>query len=227
MNECAPEITEREMAESFWLWTDKPVTFNPDGIEIEVGGKEYKYDVFSMDEVNMIDVEWRRRNTYRKFWVKYDPYDMSSVKLYQEDKAGGIRFERVASPPVKVHRAIQDKQAGEMGYVRMVLDANKQEQVERYLAIKEIEWKHGTAPEQHGLYSPKLSGFTNEEMAEVNLQLERRIRKYKNKSIAQTNKDISMMTYDEVSDYDGSETEFKKVVNGCIEYDYKKTIRKL
>jgi hypothetical protein len=66
-------------------------------------------------------------------------------------------------------------------------------------------WKHGTAPEQNGLYTPKLNGLTNEEMAEVNLMLERRTRKYREKSIAQENKDISMMTYDEVQEFDRQE----------------------
>jgi hypothetical protein len=227
MNESAKEITEREMAESFWLWTDKPSTFNPDGIKIEIDKQEYKYDVFATDEVNTPDVVWRRRNLYRKFWVKYDPYDMSSVKLYWEDKAGGLRFERVASPPVKVHRVIQDQQDGEAKYIRMVLGANKQEQVCRYLDAQEIMWKHGTAPEQNGLHSPKLSGFTDEEMIEVNLQLERRISKYKGKSIAQTNKDISMMTYEDAAVYDESEYDWKTVVNGGNKFDYKKSLSKI
>jgi hypothetical protein len=205
-NELAPEIAEREMAESFWLWTEKQSTFNPDGIEIEVNKQKYKYDVFAVNEVNTIDVEWRRRNTYCKFWVKFDPYDMSQVKLYWEDRAGGIRFERLASPPVIIHRAIQDQQKGEMRIVRNICDLNRQEQVQRYLDAQEIMWKHGTAPEQNGLYTPKLNGFTGEEMQEVNLMFERRTRKYRDKSIAQENKDISMMTYDEVQEYDRQET---------------------
>ena len=214
-NELAPEVTEREMAESFWLWTDKPSTFNPDGIEIEVNKEKYKYDVFAQDETDTIDVAWRQRNTYRKFWVKFDPYDMSQIKLYWEDKAGERRFERLASPPVVIHRAIQDQQEGEMATVRRIIDLNKQAQIGRFLTAKEIEWKHGVAPEQNGLYTPKLNGFTNEEMAEVNLMLERRTRKYRSKSVAQMNKDISMMTYDEVQDYDLSkEKEMKLVVNG-------------
>jgi hypothetical protein len=204
-NELAPEVTERDMAESFWLWTEKQSTFNPDGIEIEVNKQKYKYDVFAADEVNTIDVEWRRRNTYNKFWVKFDPYDMSQVKLYWEDKAGGIRFERLASPPVTIHRAIQDQQGGEMRIIRNIRELNRQEQVQRYLGAQEIMWKHGTAPEQNGLYTPKLNGFTSEEMAEVNLMLERRTRKYREKSIAQENKDISMMTYDEVQEFDEQE----------------------
>jgi hypothetical protein len=220
INELAPEVTEREMAESFWLWTDKPSTFNPDGIEIEVNKQKYKYDVFAQDEIDTIDVAWRQRNTYRKFWVKFDPYDMSQVKLYWEDKAGERRFERLASPPVVVHRAIQDRREGEMTIIRKVLEMNKQAQIERYLTAKVIEWKHGVAPEQNGLYTPKLNGFSNEEMAEVNLMLERRTRKYRDKSIAQTNKDISMMTYDEVQDYDEHE-------NSNINFNYKRAAGKL
>jgi hypothetical protein len=204
-NELAPEMSAREMAESFWLWTDKPSEYKDDGIEIQVDRKKYKYVVFAADEVNMPDVAWRRNNLFRKFLVKYDPYDMSQVKLYREDKAGGVRFERLASPPVTVHRTIQDQREGEMAIIRRIRDLNRQEQVERHIAAREIMWKHGTAPEQNGLYTPKIAGFTNEEMAEVNLQLERKTRKYREKSIAQENKDVSMMTYDDVQEYDKQE----------------------
>lgn len=204
-NSMAPEVSSRQMAESFWLWTDKQSTFSPDGIEIEVKKIKYKYDVFAPDEINTIDVEWRRRNTYCKFWVKFDPNDMSQVKLYSEDKAGGIRFERMASPPVVIHRAIQDQKAGEMTIIRNIQEVNKQEQIQRYLDSQEIMWMHGTAPEQNGLRSPKLNGFSNEEMAEVNLALERRTRKYRSQSIAQENKNVSMMTYDDVNQFDFEE----------------------
>jgi hypothetical protein len=117
-NELAPEMSAQEMAESFWLWTDKPAEFTAEGITITVDNEKYRYDVFAQDEVNMPDVAWRRTNLFGKFWVKYDPTDMSRIKLYREDKAGDIRFERLASPPVKVHRAIQDRQAGEMSHIK-------------------------------------------------------------------------------------------------------------
>jgi hypothetical protein len=226
-NELAPEVTAREMAESFWLWTDKPVTFRPDGIEIKVENVPYKYDVFSMDEANMPDVEWRRRNTYRKFWVKYDPYDMSAVKLYWEDAAGGRRYERVASPPVTVHRAIQDQREGERAYINRILDANRQEQAHRFLAAKEIEWKHGVAPEQNGLHTPRISGLSAKENAEVNQVLERRVARYRNRSIAQANKDISMMTYDEAAQFDESENEVRMVANSDIQFDRRRAAEKI
>lgn len=75
-NELVPEIPAEETAESFRLWTDKPVRFNRDDIEIEVNKVGYKYDVFATDGVNTPDVEWRRHNLYRKFRVKFDPNDM-------------------------------------------------------------------------------------------------------------------------------------------------------
>jgi hypothetical protein len=204
-NELAPETTEREMAESFWLWTDRQSEYKRDGISITVDKVEYTYEVFKQDEVDARDTTWISKNMYHKFWVKYDPYDMSQVKLYWEDKAGGIRFERLASPPVKIHKAIQEQEAGERAKINEILSINRQMQIERYLDAQEIMWKHGTAPEQHRLRSPKLPGFNNEQMAEVNLMLERRTRKYRSTSIAQENKDISMMTYEEAQEYDEQE----------------------
>ena len=89
-----------------------------------------------------------------------------------------------------------------MKFVRNIPEANKKEQVHRFLAAKEIEWKHGEAPEQNGLRTPKINGLTGEEMAEVNLLLERRTRKYRNRSLAREHKDISMTTYGEVQEND-------------------------
>jgi hypothetical protein len=89
-------------------------------------------------------------------------------------------------------------------------------------------WKHGTAPEQNGLYSPRLAGFTAEEIYELNLQVERKTRKYREKSIAQENKNISMLTYEEVANYDGMESgEVKMVANSDIVYSNRKSLEKL
>jgi hypothetical protein len=77
------------------------------------------------------------------------------------------------------------------------------------------------------LHTPRISGLTAEETAEVNLLLERRVKKYRNKSIAQTNKDISMMTYDDAAQFDEFETEVRLVANGGIRIDPVRAIEKM
>ena len=103
VNEGTDPVSVPDMVEMFWYTTDKPSLFTASGIEITVQGKKYPYEVFSAP--GEPDLEWRRRNTYKKFYVQYDPYDMSSVRLLYKDKGGAMRFECVASFPLMIHRA--------------------------------------------------------------------------------------------------------------------------
>ncbi|MEO3494361.1 kinase, partial [Phocaeicola vulgatus] len=74
VNEGTDPVSVPDMVEMFWYTTDKPSLFTASGIEITVQGKKYPYEVFSAP--GEPDLEWRRRNTYKKFYVQYDPYDM-------------------------------------------------------------------------------------------------------------------------------------------------------
>ena len=106
VNEETEAVTARDMVDIFWVMTSRPSTFTSSGIEVTIGGKSRTYEVYSSPGVP--DHEWRRRNTYKQFYVKYDPYDFGSVRLYWKDKGGEFRFERVAEPYMVIHRAIQD-----------------------------------------------------------------------------------------------------------------------
>ena len=96
VNDETPAISLPDMVDAFWVMTKKPSTFTSGGIEIEVKGMPYRYEVYS--EPGVPDHEWRRKHTHQQFYVQYDPYDMTSVRLYREDRAGKKRFERVAEP---------------------------------------------------------------------------------------------------------------------------------
>lgn len=172
VNEETEVVTARDMVDIFWVMTSRPSTFTSSGIEVTIGGKPRTYEVYSSPGVP--DHEWRRRNTYKQFYVKYDPYDFGSVRLYWKDKGGEFRFERVADPYMVIHRAIQDQGEGEAAFIRREQEANVQDRVERQVVAKEIEYEHGVAPEQHGLNTPKLKGIT----AEVQRQIDRRTKKY-------------------------------------------------
>ena len=108
------------------------------------------------------DHQWRMKNTYRTFHVKYDPNDLRSIRLYWEDKAGELRFERVAEPYMVIHRAIQDQREGEAEFIRQEQEANIRDRIDRQVMAKEIEYAYGVAPEQHGLSTPNLKGVTAE-----------------------------------------------------------------
>ena len=207
VNEDTEAVTARDMVDIFWVMTSRPSTFTSAGIEFTVGGRPRTYDVYSSPGVP--DHEWRRRNTYRQFYVKYDPYDFSSVRLYWKDKGGALRFERVAEPYMVVHRAIQDQTEGEAAFIRREQEANVHDRIERQVAAKSIEYEHGVAPEQHGLRSPNLKGVT----AEVQRQIDRRTKKYSRPPeevvLGRSTKVISNITWDQLGK---KEVSVRKVV---------------
>lgn len=171
-NPDTPKVTVNDMIDMFWVTCSRMSTFTSSGIEITVKGQKRVYEVMSSPGVP--DIEWRRKHTYQRFVVKYDPYDFTSIRLYWKDKAGGLRFERVAEPYIVIHRAIQEQTEGEAAFIRAQQTATEQSRIGRQVAAKEIEYTEGVAPEQHGLTTPKLKGTRSD----VQRQIDRRTRKY-------------------------------------------------
>ena len=211
-NPETPVVTPSNMIDMFWVQCDRMSTFTSSGIEITVKGKKRVYEV--MTEAGVPDIEWRRKHTYERFVVKYDPYDFGSIRLYRKDKAGELRFERVAEPYIVIHRAIQEQTEGEAAFIRAQQTATAQSRIERQVEAKKIEYAEGVAPEQNGLVTPDLKGVT----ADVQRQIDRRIRMYSGKpeelSLGRVTKKISKMDWTDL----GKE---------AITVDMKKTAGKL
>lgn len=206
-NEETDVVTVHDMVDIFWIWAKRPATFTDQGIQITIGKLKKPYEVFSAP--GEPDHEWRRKNTYRKFYVKYDPNDLRSIRLYWKDNAGQLRFERVAEPYMVVHRAIQDQAEGEAEFIRREQEANIRDRIERQVIAKEIEYAYGVAPEQNGLSTPKLKGVTKE----VQREIDRRTRKYSRDpeeiGLGRTTKKASLMTWDQLKE--NNEVDYRKV----------------
>lgn len=172
INEATPTVSVADMVEMFWVTSSKMITMTDSGLTLTVKGREYRYEV--LERPGVPDHAWRRKHTWERFVVKYDPYDMGSVRLYSKDAAGGLHFEAVAEPYIVVHRAIQDQEEGDARFIRQEQAANLQDRVERQVAGKRIERDHGVLPEQHGLRTPDLKGVT----AAVQREVDRRTGKY-------------------------------------------------
>lgn len=207
-NPETPVVTASDMIDMFWVTCDRMSTFTSSGIEITVKGKKRVYEV--MSEPGVPDIEWRRKHTYQKFVVKYDPYDFQSIRLYWKDKAGELRFERVAEPYIVIHRAIQDQTEGEAAFIRNQQKATEESRIERHVAGREIEYAEGVAPEQNGLTSPDLKGVSKD----VQRQIDRRLRKYGNEpeelSLGRVTKKVSKMDWRDLEEQP-IVVDFKKV----------------
>lgn len=209
VNEATQEVGVYDFVDMFWFITDRASTFTTRGIEITVDKKKYAYEVFSAPGVP--DLEWRRQNTHRQFYVQYDPYEMTSVRLLRKDKAGNMRFERIANPPIVIHRAQQEQTEEEKKFIRDMQNEVYNERVERVAAGKEIEAEHGVLPEQNGMNSPRLKGLNKEGQR----QLQKRIRKYaqppEEYQLGRKTKQISLTTFDQLEEKD-----IKKIAVGKI-----------
>ena len=211
-NPETPVVTPSDMIDMFWVTCDRMSTFTSSGIEITVKGKKRVYEV--MSEPGVPDIEWRRKHTYQKFVVKYDPYDFQSIRLYWKDKAGELRFERVAEPYIVIHRAIQEQTDGEAAFIRHQQKATEESRIERQVAGREIEYAEGVAPEQNGLTSPDLKGVSKD----VQRQIDRRTRKYSKEPEELSLGRVTKKT---------SNIDWMELENGPITVDMKKVAGKL
>ena len=206
-NEETDVVTVHDMVDIFWIWAKRPATFTDQGIQITIGKLKKPYEVFSAP--GEPDHEWRRKNTYRKFYVKYDPNDLRSIRLYWKDNAGQLRFERVAEPYMVVHRAIQDQAEGEAEFIRREQEANIRDRIERQVIAKEIEYAYGVAPEQNGLSTPKLKGVTKEVQREIDRRTGKYSRDPEEIGLGRTTKKASLMTWDQLKE--NNEVDYRKV----------------
>ena len=173
VNEETQEVTLHDMVDMFWVFTKRMATFTDQGLQVTIKGEKRQYEVFSTPGVP--DHEWRRKHTYERFIVAYDPYDFASIRLYTKGTDGSLRFERTAEPYILIHRALQDQQGtDDAKFIRQEQEANLQDRIERTVAGRTIAAEHGTDAEQQGLHSPKLKGTT----AAVQRQIDHRMERY-------------------------------------------------
>ena len=197
VNEETPMVTAADMVDMFWVMHDKPATFTDQGISITVKGRKYTWEVFKDGQP---DLEWRRLHTWEKFYVQYDPNDLTTVNLYAIDLAGGRRFSAVARPYMEIHRALQDQSAEEKTLIHETLEANKRDRIERVIAGRRIAIAHGTDPEQNGLNYPNLKGLNKEQQEQARSRLALYAGPPDNFTLGKITKEISLMDWsDEVN----------------------------
>ena len=171
VNEETQEVTLHDMVDMFWVFTKRMATFTDQGLQVTIKGEKRQYEVCSSPGVP--DHEWRRKHTYERFIVAYDPYDFASIRLYTKGTDGSLRFERTAEPYILIHRALQDQQGtDDAKFIRQEQEANLQDRIERTVAGRTIAAEHGTDAEQQGLH--RLKGTT----AAVQRQIDHRMERY-------------------------------------------------
>lgn len=156
VNPESPEIQLWDMVDLFWITRQKPVTCTASGISFREKKAEYEYMVYT--EERMPDIDWLVAHIGKKFFIKYDPDDMSLIYLY-EDSPLGLRFVAAAETKVAINRGKQEQEDWEASYIAQINEKNKQLRVEHYNAMEEILEEHGAAAHQQGFKNPKISGI--------------------------------------------------------------------
>lgn len=199
VNAQTPVITPMDMVDIFWLKTDRESTFTDSGILITIKNKEYRYEVFSSPGVP--DLQWRALHTGEKFITMYDPYDMSSVRLYHKEANGDLRFVVSAEPYLVIHRAAQDQTHEERQWIRSQIEANADARVDRQVQVRLIEEAHGMSLEQQGLNRPDLKGLDKQRSQELEHRVRAsRLRKYDKSAVdmGRVTKAVSNITFDQL-----------------------------
>jgi hypothetical protein len=207
------EIDYLDMIEMFWQMTEKPSTFTASGITIQVNNKRYSYEPLNAD--GLPDMEFRRKHTGRKFFVQYDPNDMTRVRLFVKE-ATGMRYVATADTYLEIHRAINDQTEGERSLIIALNDQAIEERVRRQLEVADIEEEYGMSIEDKGWHRPRIKGVSSKKVEaimqgvslydgaceEVGEEYAYNDALYETASIGQYEKAMSLMTYDDVDRFD-------------------------
>ena len=162
VNPEVDRLLEGDMVEMFWRETE--CEFTASGITIQVDKQRYTYEVFGDD--GLPDIGFRQENTGRRFFVKYDPDDMSKVWLCDKTIVG-TRYIRLAKPYAVVHRAIQEQSDDDIMFIRAMVEANKHTRVARQMEGYQFDLEQGVAPELQGLRSSRIRGLSRRDQERI------------------------------------------------------------
>ncbi len=199
-NPKAPAINYFDMVDLFWIQRKVPVTYTAYGLTIEEKGRKYTYAKY--DDNKMPDIKWHRSNIDRKFVVKFDPEDMSTICVYKET-TNGLHYVTLLTQKNNVHRGKQEADEFEASFLAQVNNANKAARIATRDKTNEVLEKFGLLPEQHGLISPALKGIESARKAAGT----KAKKKVKVTDIAEIEKALS----NEVADLNNEEALYKKI----------------
>jgi len=155
-NPATPAIHIWDMIEMFFIQRKEPVTCNAYGISFKEKGEKYTYMVYN--ENKLPDLVWLRNNIDKKFHIKYDPDDRTTIQLY-EDTPLGLKRAGVAEIKVDVNRGRQMQEDWEASYITQIIEADKKLRIAERDKMEAILAEHNRTAEDRGLRSPLIKGI--------------------------------------------------------------------
>jgi hypothetical protein len=144
-----------EMVDMFWIQS-KGNRYLNSGLRMQINKQTYEFEV--LNDQNKPDALFRKKYIDTDFIVKYDPSELSHVRLYLDTPAG-LQFVAVAQSRITVKRASQDQLPGDRSLITELNNFAKQERIEMREEIEEILTEFELTPEQQGFETPVLRGI--------------------------------------------------------------------
>lgn len=163
-NPHCEKMTDAEFINIFWKITDKPSRYTTAGIKMKVKGDQYAFEV---QHDGIPDLEFLEANNGLKFFIQYDPLNITRVRLLKENANGQLVHVTDALPYITIHRALQDQTSEERSFIVQQLERDKEMRVKRVLKGREMAAKYGKDYEQQGLNAPKLLGLNMRKKTEA------------------------------------------------------------
>jgi hypothetical protein len=134
-----------DMVDLFWL--EREETYRKFGLKVEVARRKYELEVYD-EATGMADTEFLRKYTGQKFWMKYDPEDMSHVRLYLLDHEGDFRYVASAHTKKAFARAAIDLTTGMRKEIDRYMQLRKEQRNDAESALQEANDHSGVSSEQ-------------------------------------------------------------------------------
>lgn len=214
-NPLSLKVEQADMRTMFWLKSKNPVTYTNKGLTITINKQEYDYEVYGADGLR--NEEWALKNIGRKFYVMYDPMNMTRVELWEE-ASNGIRYSTDATPKIVISRATQERSKEETEFMRKTIEQNKATMGMVQLTMEDFDLEEQIAVELFGLTNPKPKNISRKKLTELAQDMESGKRKapislpeviYDTEecvmpynSIGSYTKEISNMDYNDAELYD-------------------------
>lgn len=163
INPATPELNVWDMVEIFWVLKKQPSTCFANGISFELDKEKFEYVVYENNGKQGyerdINVKWIAQNIGRKFYVKYDPTDMSLIYLYTKSHDGSLQFAGEAETKIIPARNIQEQDEWNTRFFARVQKASDELRLELKAQMEEIQGQHGMRAEDYGMNTPRIMGL--------------------------------------------------------------------
>lgn len=161
VNDKTQPIGRMDMVEMFYTTRPEQVRCTAYGIMFTDNKVKYNYIVNKGD---MPDIEWLSSNIDKKFTIKYDPEDLTTIYLY-ESTPTGLKFINPAVPKTVIHRGKQEQEEWEATFIKQMELGNKALRVKIQQNAINLQAKYGTAPEDYGFVTPLIKGLETSRQA--------------------------------------------------------------